>query len=507
VFIRKKKNRNGSVSITIIDKSSGKYRVVKSFGSGKTTEVIELLHQKARHFIKNQTKQIGLFPSVEDSRIQVFLSTLKNSQVQVVGPEKVFGRIYDSMGFSTVEEPLFRHLVISRLAYPGSKLKTIDYLKRYLSIEIGVDAIYRFLDKLHSRLKDQVEQVAFAYTKKLLGGNVSIVFYDLTTLHFEASDEDDLRRTGFSKAGKHQHPQIFLGLLVSLGGYAIGYEIFEGNIYEGKTLIPTLRKFEEKFNLSKPVVVADAGLLSNDNIALLEENKYPYILGARIKNETKAIQRKILDAKLKDGKYLKIQKSDKTKLVVCFALNRAFRDEKNRKRGIMRLEKNLKSGKLTKSHINNRGYNKYLKLKGEVKIEIDYEKFNADNQWDGLKGYLTNTSLTPKQIIDSYKQLWQIEKAFRISKTDLKIRPIFHRLYRRIEAHICLAFAAYNIYKVLEKSLYENKCTFSVKKAADLTHTIYQLNIILPESKEPAGILLNMDDDQRQLIEIIAKNF
>ena len=150
--------------------------------------------------------------------------------------------------------------------------------------------MYRFLDKLNKGLKKQVEQIAYAHTLKVLKGNISVVFYDMTTLYFEASDEDDLRKTGFSKDGKHQNPQIFIGLLVGTGGYAIGYDIYEGNTYEGHTLIPFLEKASKKFNLKKPIVIADAGLLSKENIKALEEKGYEYILGARLKNENDKIK-------------------------------------------------------------------------------------------------------------------------------------------------------------------------------------------------------------------------
>jgi transposase len=122
-------------------------------------------------------------------------------------------------------------------------------------INVSVDTIYRFLDKLNNKLKDQVEQITFKHTLKTLGGSISVVFYDMMTLYFEASDEDDLRKTGFSKDGKHQNPQIFIGLLVGLEGYAIGYDIFEGNIYEGHTLIPFIKTISEKFNIEKPVIM------------------------------------------------------------------------------------------------------------------------------------------------------------------------------------------------------------------------------------------------------------
>lgn len=264
-----------------------------------------------------------------------------------------------------------------------------------------------------------------------------------------------------------------MGLLVGLGGYAIGYDIFEGSIYEGHTLIPFIEKITAKFNLDKPIVVADAGLLSNDNIKALEEKNYEYIIGARLKNESEKIKQEILARQLSDGEMMKIKKANSTRLIVAYASNRATRDEHNRKRGLQRLEKQMKTGKLTKSNINNKGYNKYLKLQGDVSIEIDYEKFNNDKFWDGLKGYITNTKLSDKRVIENYKNLWHIEKAFRMSKTDLRIRPVYHRLKHRIEAHICISFTAYCIYKELERLLYKEKSTLSLKKAAEITHSMY----------------------------------
>lgn len=506
MFIRKLKNRSGNVSIQIISKSGKKYQVVKTIGCGKSDQEVELLYQRARQELKLLEWKQSLFVSSEDAQIEAYLKTLNNGQVQVVGPELVFGKIYDHIGFGVIKEELFRHLVITRLFHPGSKLKTIDYLLRYQSIHKTSDDIYRFLDKLRDGLKQQVEDVAFAHTLKLLKGKISVVFYDMTTLHFEAAQEDNLRKTGFSKEGKHQNPQIYLGLLVGLDGYAIGYDIFEGNIFEGHTLIPTLQKFEKRFNLSKPIVVADAGLLSDSNMVLLEHHHYPYILGARIKNESESIRKQIQTVKWTDGHHITIQK-DNRKLIVAYADKRAAKDEHNRKRGLLRLEKNLKSGKLTKSQINNKGYNKYLKLIGELKVTIDYNKFEQDKQWDGLKGYITNAPLPPQKIIDNYKQLWQIEKAFRISKTDLEIRPIYHRLRHRIEAHICIAFTAYSIYKALEHILKSKKSYLSVKRAAELTHTMYQLRVILPDTKHQKNILLKMNDEQAHLHQIILENF
>ena len=394
MFIRKLKNRSGSVSIQIISKSSGKYIVLKTIGSASSGQEIAPLIHRAKQEISILEKQTGMFIFENDALIQSYLKTLQNAQIRTVGPELIFGKIYDFIGFNVIQEDLFRHLVISRLAFPLSKLKTIEYLYRFQGVALNISTVYRFLDKLNSELKRQVEQIAYNHTLRVLNNDISIVFYDMTTLYFEASDEDDLRKTGFSKDGKHQNPQIFLGLLVGLGGYAIGYDIFEGSIYEGHTLIPVIEKLSAKFNLSKPTIVADAGLLSADNIISLEENGYKYILGARPKNETNKIKEQILQTKLKDGQTMIITKDDRRRLIIAYSDKRASKDEHNRKRGLQRLEKQIRTGKLTKSSINNKGYNKYLKMEGDVKIKIDYEKFKRPKK--GIAVYLRIKPIDPK---------------------------------------------------------------------------------------------------------------
>jgi transposase len=507
MFIRKKPNASGSTSIQVIQKVRGKYKLIKTVGCATTQQEIENFVNLAKQEIEQLVKQPKLFISESDLAIEQTYAALSNANIRTLGPEIIFGKIYDSIGFNAINEDMFRHLVIARLAFPLSKLKTIEYLYRYQGTSIDIDALYRFLDKLNDKLKPQVEQIAFAHTLKVLNGKISIVFYDMTTLYFEASDEDDLRKTGFSKDGRHQNPQIYIGLLVGLGGHAIGYDIFEGNIYEGHTLIPFIDKISHKFKLDKPIVVADAGLLSNENIKALEGMEYEYIIGARLKNETESIKEKILQTKFSEGSTVSFRKKNSTRLIVNYSANRSVKDAYNRKRGLLRLEKKIKSGRLTKSSINNKGYNKYLKLTGEVSIEIDYKKYDNDNAWDGLKGYTTNAKLEDQQVLENYKNLWQIEKAFRMSKTDLRIRPIYHRLRNRIEAHICISFTAYCIYKELERILYAEKSTLSLKKAAELTHNMYQITYTLPESKHIKTKLLNMDKEQAELFRLINKNF
>ena len=210
MFIRKNKNRSGSVSIQIVSKANKKYKVVKSFGSATSLDQIRILEKQARLYLDKLEGRTELFTSPEDVLVESFVSQLDNTAIQVIGPELIFGRIYDYIGYNKLDGDLFRHLVLTRLFHPGSKLKAIDYLKRYQNIDLSIDSLYRYLDKIDLTLKQQIEDISFKHVKRALNNKIGIVFYDMTTLHFESGDEDDLRKTGFSKVGKHQNPQIYL---------------------------------------------------------------------------------------------------------------------------------------------------------------------------------------------------------------------------------------------------------------------------------------------------------
>lgn len=501
MFLRKKPNKSGTISIQIIDKSSGKYVVKETIGSSSDESELSFLMKKGRHRITALTTQPNLAfdKAAELEFVDTFINHLNS--FSLVGPELLLGKIFNQIGFDAISCELFRHLVITRLVYPVSKLKTTDYLFKYKGIELSVYSIYRYLDKLHKEQTEAVKRISINHTLQLFGGVLSVVFYDVTTLYFEAADEDDLRKTGFSKDGKHQQPQIVLGLLVSENGYPIDYDIFEGNKYEGDTLIPVIEHFEAKHTPGKLIVVADAGLLSNKNIKELKAKNYQYILAARIKNEAAAITEQILQCCLQDKQSHELAK-DNERLIVSYKTARAIKDARNRKRGLEKLEKYLQAGKLTKKHINNKGYNKYLKMEGDVNIAIDYGKYQDDAKWDGLKGYLTNTAMSKEDVIKQYNQLWVIEKTFRISKSDLQIRPIYHRLRRRIEAHICIAFAACKVYKELERQLKEKKSALSPEKTIDILKTIYQVSIQSPYSNSNHTRLLIKTYEQKTLIDL-----
>jgi transposase len=510
MFMRKNKNRSGTVSVQVVSKKQGEYRVVKTLGSSGNPDGIKRLELQAYQFMECPEGQQRLMAveSPEAVTVEIFVRSLRNAQIRTKGPEIVFGTLFDRIGFNVLPHDLFRHIVIARLAFPTSKRKTVDYLYRFSGKQVSESALYRFLDTLQADYKDRVERVAFEQTKKTLGG-ISVVFYDMTTLYFEAEDEDDLRKIGFSKDGKFQQPQIMIGLLVGKGGYPIGYDIFEGNTFEGHTLIPVLENIEKKYDLGKPTVVADAGLLSRQNTKKLTEAGYHYILGARIKKEIGLMKEKILewahDHRV-DGQRTALAHPDMTRLVLSYTDKRAKKDRYNRERGMKKLRAKVASGRLSKKHVVNRGYNKFLQLEGKVTVSINEAKVQEDERWDGLKGYVTNTNLDPAEVMSQYADLWQIEEAFRISKSDLRVRPIFHRLRRRIEAHLCIAFVAYVIWKELERLLKKHHLTMSPRRAGELTQNMYEIFYEVPEDPTSRSFILGMDDDQQLLYDVILKS-
>jgi transposase len=497
MFVREKVNKSGVVSVQVITKSKGKSKLVKTIGSSKNAGILVDLVKQGHQFIASFDGQRTFDYSDDQTLLRsVFQSISSHTEV---GTEMLLGKIFNDIGFQSVGDDIFRRLVLSRLIHPASKLKTSDYLDKYHDLDYPVQQIYRYMDKLHSSQKEQVQQISYEHTMKILGGDVNVVFYDVTTLYFEIDQEDDLRKTGFSKEGKHQNPQIVLGLLVSRNGYPLAYDIFEGNKFEGHTMLPVIDTFKKKYNIEQLVIIADSGLLSSTNIDELLRGGYEFILGARIKNEKRNIQSKILSLNLKNGESAIIKK-DNLRLIVTYSESRAKKDRLNREKELRKIEKQIRTGRLTKSSINNRGYNKYLKMDGQINVAIDYQKFESDAAWDGLKGYITNAKLSKDEIIENYGHLWQIEKAFRISKTDLKIRPIYHRLQRRIETHVCISFVAYKIYKELERQLKEKQSSFSPEKAIETAKTIYQLKAKTQNGEVSHTILIT--NEQKSLAQL-----
>ena len=205
-------------------------------------------------------------------------------------------------------------------------------------------------------------------------------------------------------------------------------------------------------------------------------------MGARIKNESKEIRKWILSLKKENGEFYEKRKGNNLRLIVGYSDKRAKKDSYNREKGIKRLERAFQSGRITKENINKRGYNKFLELSGSVGVGISLEKIKEDEKWDGYKGYITNTKLSPQEVYYQYSSLWSIERAFRITKGTIEVRPMFHFTPPRIEAHVCICFVAYKVYKELERILKTNNVELSVDKVLKIAKTITTIKIKLPVS-------------------------
>jgi hypothetical protein len=491
LHVRKKRNRSGSVSIHIIDRKDRSYKVVESLGSSKDKFEIERLYNKALQRIDELENNLLYVTETTDhqKKLEELFLQITTQDIISEGDEIVFGRLFDDIGCNQIFEKnsskkirnkeekksLFRALVLSRIIYPGSKLELINYFEYFKQTTIDSEKIYRFLDNLYQEdIKREIEQCIFNHTKKVMDNTIAVTFYDVTTLHFESESEDDLRSIGFSKEGKLNRPQIQLGLLTTLHGYPLSFEVYEGNKFEGHTLTDVLKKFQKRFNiLDKPIVVADKGMLNSANIAYLEKNSYKYILAYKIKNIDQELKNKIVNLPFVDDGVihtLKIEKEIsyqdeegkkqqlkiKQRLILTYSSKRAKKDKRTREKAIEKIKTALNKKNITKSDLKLSYYAKYLDIddKCDIKYKLNPKKVSIDAKLDGIKGFATNDfTLKANDVIAHYQNQYAVERAFRISKTDLRIRPIYHRLQNRIKAHILISFVAYAVFIEFERRL------------------------------------------------------
>lgn len=530
LHIRQKKNSSGSVSIQIIDRIDRKYKVVETIACVKNDTDLEIfLDVATKRLVELNCKS---YPTLFDEKKEDELTFLElgNRDLIPIGDELIYGRLFAQLGCSNLQLDykrlqMFKNLVISRLLYPGSKLYLIDYLEYFKKETIDKNGIYRFLDTIYQEgLKLQIEKCVFEHTFKKMNNTITFTFYDVTTLYFESESEDDLRKIGYSKEGKLARPQIQLGLFTTLQGYPLSFEVYEGNKYEGHTLVDVLKNFQEKFKLpNKPIVVADRGMLNNDNLAYLENNGYKYILAAKIKNISHELKTQISNLTFIDNGVIHTLKLTKDipysddrdnkqtlhinqRLVLSYSSQRAKKDKYNRDKAIERLEKKMKASKsITKKDLKLSYYAKYLNFDDSncnLAFNINTNKIQDDSKLDGIKGFITNDfQLSPNEIIEHYNNQYDVERAFRISKTDLKIRPIYHRLETRIKAHILISFVSYAIYKEFESKMKGNNITFkfSQKLLRDIIKHMFALKV------NGNFIYLKFDDIQQQVYEAIKK--
>jgi transposase len=434
--IRKVKTASGSIAVQIGCDIAHNFMVSKHFGSAKNDFELKLLLKKAQQYLYEA--QLPIFKDKPESK--VFIS----NKVKSIGYRRVYAYEKLSEYFDLIFQtaiPLFKDLVLIRIIKPLSKSKSLELIQEYFGIK------YKKTDAFRQILlfdKDSITRTIKDFAVANLGFDYALIFYDITTLYFETNKGDEFRKNGFSKDNKMNQPQILVGLLVDRHGFPIDFHVFEGNKYEGHTLIPVIKHFRNMHNIPQFTVVADAGMLSKDNLAQLKELAIYYIVGGR--TASISIEKaKNISEKLKrvDGKIHSITK-DGQKTIYQYSSKRATKDAYDLKKLVEKAEWIVNHpGMIFKR-------SKFVTTAIDHTISINQELIKKHTYLVGLKSYITNLQTTNRLVIERYKDLWKVEKAFRISKSDLQARPIYHRKKEMIIAHLTIVFAALAVAKLIE---------------------------------------------------------
>ena len=500
MFIRIKKSKNSpkcSVQIVESKRVDGKVKqqIIKHMGTAMEGEELESLKALAES-VKLSMEQAGQLPfftdddtlvSVNDTKesssredFNVNLLDVKEERRVIKGIHDVYGKLYDELGFnSIITNPArnkrsieaLKEIVLARVANPDSKRGSVNNLEENFAVHLDLNLVYRMMDKIEDKEILKLNKLVYSKTKSLFKEKIDVIYFDATTLYFESFSEDEFKKNGYSKDGKFNQPQVVLALMVTKEGLPVGYKAFSGDTFDGHTLIPVLKEIKEHYNLDKVVYVADAGMFNRDNLKefeTLDKEKMTYIVGARIKNMPKSLQEEIL----KLDNYKEIDDNTKVatfeyqgkKLLVTYSIKRAKKDKYEREKGIEKLRVKLSKEKSIKTHLSNQGYKKYLQLENnanqkdttnnkscDITIALNEKKIEEDAVWDGLKGIITNNdTLSNQELLQQYANLWQVEESFRITKHDLRVRPIYHHKESRVKAHLAISFMAYTLVRHLE---------------------------------------------------------
>jgi transposase len=430
---------------------------------------------------------------------QIAIGNIKIIKDIVNGIHDVFGSIYKIIGFDNLFRSKVKqrrnysnHLfntVMARIYNPVSKLKTSEILESDFAQDVSVDKIYKMMDQINDSKIDNIKKIGYNLAKKLLGGEakIKILFYDVTTIYFESFIEDDLKQYGYSKDFKFNQSQIMLSIAVTEDGLPIDYNLYPGSTFEGHTLKEFIRTIKQKYHQQQVTVVADRGMFNKDNIDLLEKSDLSYIIATKLKTLKKDIKQQILDIDSyqeinDDLKIKEIFLADKqNKIIISYSVKRAKKDKADRDKSILKLQQKLKRSNNPKDLISNYGYQKYITINNrkEINFEINQRKIIESQKWDGLHGVITNNlTLTAIEAVSQYKGLWQIEDSFRLAKTNLKIRPVYHFVPPRIKAHIAISFMALICLRYAEYVVKTRSCKISpariVRTLAKTTATIVQ---------------------------------
>ena len=442
--IRVVKTSSKANAVQVVRYKNNKRIIVHHVGSSHSEEGLEELKVLAKEWIKNYSSQLSIFPDESPNKL------LHINHCAFIGVKYNFlyrhlNKLQDVIGLGILH-PLLRDLITIRIFEPASKLRSIDLIEQYFGVTHNRKTYYKMAPNWNAT-KDFVEGQVINFAKEFYSFNYDLLFYDVTTLYFETFEEDELRRNGFSKDNKSNQPQILIALMVTKEGFPISYEVFSGNTFEGHTIIPVVKRFIDKNKVKGFTVVADAAMISRDNIRQLTNSKINYIVGARLGNISSNLIREIDESLSRvDGSSIRI-KTDNGYLICSYSSVRYRKD-------LYEMNKQIDRARLV---IDNPAKNKRLKFvhTNDQKVELNQKLIDKTKTLLGIKGYYTNLDdsiASINTIIDRYHELYRIEQAFRISKSDLQTRPIFHFKEEPIKLHILICFAALVLSKHIELS-------------------------------------------------------
>ena len=441
--IRVVKTASNARAVQAVRYQNNKRIIVRHFGSCHTDEKLNEILLVANEWLKDVSRQISIFPE-DDPNALLHINHCTFLGIHYAFFYDLIGFIQKEIGFDDLAQPMLNDLVTIRLFEPASKLRSIELLENYFGIIHQRKNYYKIARKWIA-LKEQVEIKVVDFAKKKYSFNFDLLFYDVTTLYFETFEEDELRKNGFSKDNKSQQPQILVALMVSQEGFPIAYEIFSGNTFEGHTIIPVVKEFIGKHSVKSFTVVADAAMISSTNVEELIKNNINYIVGARLGNLSSELITQIdNNINREDGKSIRL-KTDNGYLICSYSSIR-FRKDK------YEMEKQIDKAQAIINKPSKNKKLKFTKSQGE-KFELNQALIEKTKKLLGIKGYCTNldeNEVSNQTIIERYHELYKIEQAFRISKSDLQTRPIFHFKEEPIKLHILVCFMALVISKHIE---------------------------------------------------------
>lgn len=439
------------LAVQVVYRVHSRTKVLKHLGTAHNEGELSDLKRQAELYIENNLGIAPLFPEYSTNIRRQQTSTLLNSlefatSLHNLIYETLFSW-YSHLGFDRIDNPLLRDLAIVRLIEPTSKLKSLEFLARYFGVDYSPTKMYREIPKLALH-QTQAEKIAVQYAIIHHHFSFTLVFYDVSTLYFESFTESDLQKCGFSKDHKHNQPQIMIGLLVNEYGFPIAYNLFEGNTFEGHTILPVLKDLCVRHQIKTLTVVADAGMLSKDNVDDIVASRFSYIVGARLGKVSlpKATQLHGFFHYDPCHNSFFIESTHLGTFVADYSAKRAKKDKRDREKQLEKAKAKIKGKTATAA-------TKFVKVTKKATYSLNQQLIEKAELMEGIKGYYTNLNLEvtdPKLVIERYHDLWHVEKAFRMAKTDLLARPIYHYKKQSIEAHLLIVFISLCLARSLE---------------------------------------------------------